>query len=55
MSENPYAIRVEELIDSARVPVAQQLVAQPERRLGGDWSADPIPFGDGMAGDADGE
>jgi hypothetical protein len=55
MTENPYAIPVEELVDRARVPVTEQLVEQPERRLVGDSSAGPMPFGDGMAGDADGE
>ena len=55
MTENPYAIPLEELVDSARVPVAEQLVEQPERRLVSDWSAGPVPYGDGMAGDADGD
>ena len=55
MTENPYAIPVEDLIDSARVPVAEQLVELSEWRLPVDWSAGPIPYGDGMAGDADGE
>jgi hypothetical protein len=55
MTENPYAIPVEDLVDSARVPVAEQLTEQPERRLYTDASAGPNPFGDGMAGDADGE
>jgi hypothetical protein len=55
MTENPYAIPVEDLVDSARVPVAEQVVEQPDRRLVSDSSAGPIPFGDGMAGDADGD
>jgi hypothetical protein len=55
MTENPYAIPVEDLVDSARVPVAEQLVKQPERRLVSDSSAGPNPYWDGIAGDADGE
>lgn len=55
MTENPYAIPVEDLVDSARVPVAEQVVEQPERRLVSDFSAGPIPWADGMCGDADGE
>lgn len=54
MTENPYAIRVEDLVDSARVPVAEQLVEQPERRLVSDSSAGPFLCADGMS-DADGE
>jgi hypothetical protein len=55
MTENPYVIPVEDLVDSARVPFAEQVVEQPERRFFGDSSAGPLPFADGMAGDADGE
>jgi hypothetical protein len=54
MTENPYAIPVEDLVDGARVPVTEQVVEQPDRRLFGDSSAGPIPIGDGI-GDADGE
>lgn len=57
MTENPYAIPVEDLVASARVPVAEQVVEveQPDRRLVSDSSAGPLPYADGMAGDADGE
>jgi hypothetical protein len=55
MTENPYAIPVEDLVDSARVPVAEQVVEQPDRRLVSDASSGPIPWADGMSGDADGE
>ena len=55
MTESPYAISVEDLVASARVPVAEQVVEQPDRRLVSDASAGPNPYGDGMAGDADGE
>ena len=54
MTENPYAIPVEDLVGSARVPVAEQVVEQPERRPVSD-SAGPLPSGDDMTGDADGE
>ena len=55
MTENPYAIPVEDLVDSARVPVAAQVVGQPELRPVPDSWTGPIPHADGMAGDADGE
>jgi hypothetical protein len=54
VTENPYAIPVEELVDSARVPVAEQLVEQPERRLVSDSSARSTTWADGTTGD-DGE
>jgi hypothetical protein len=55
MTESPYAIPEEDLVATARVPLAAQLEEQPERRLrGGDTSAQ-VPWGDGMAADADGE
>ena len=33
MSESPYAIPEEDLVDTARVPVAEQIVEQPDRRF----------------------
>ena len=56
MTESPYAIPVEDLVASARVPLTAQLEEQPERRFfgGGEWSG-PLPWADGMSGDADGE
>jgi hypothetical protein len=54
MTESPYAIPVEDLEDSARVPVAAQIEEQPERRfLAADPSGDLL-WGDGMSADADG-
>ena len=54
MTESPYAIPEEDLVTSARVPVEQQVVDHPERRLGGGGGSDAgLPFGDGL--DADGE
>ena len=55
MTENPYAIPVDDLVDSARVPAEEQLVELAEKRLPVDWSAGLNPYADGMAGDADGE
>ena len=52
MSESPYAIPEEDLLDSARVPVAEQVVEQPERRFFGDGGGGGTFFGDA---DADGE
>ena len=55
MTESPYAIPVDELIDSARVRRAAQIQEQPERRfLAGDTSGGLV-WGDGTTGDADGE
>jgi hypothetical protein len=52
MSESPYSIPLEDLVDSARVPVAEQIVEQPERRFyAPDWSSGVILGGDD--GDAD--
>ena len=54
MTESPYAIPEEDLIDSARVPMAEQFIEQPERRFfAPDWSSGVILAGDG--GDADGQ
>ena len=55
MTENPYAIPVEDLLDSARVPIAEQVVEQPERRFYGDGSTGAPLFGDGGLDAADGE
>ena len=54
MTENSYAIPVEELVARARVPVTDQVELQVEPgRPPADWSAGGPPCGDG--GDADGE
>jgi hypothetical protein len=55
MTDSPYAIPVEDLVDSVRVPVAEQVSEQPEIRPVPDSWAGPIPYADGMGGDADGE
>ena len=56
MTQSPYAIPVEDLVDGVRVPVADQVEAQGEHRaVPGDPSTGPIPWADGMTGDADGE
>ena len=57
MTENPYAIPVEDLVDGARVPVTAQIEEQAEHRLlGTDWSGGLVPGGGGGTfGDADGE
>ena len=52
MSESPYAIPEEDLLDTARVPVAEQIVEQPERRFFGDGGGGGTFLGDT---DADGE
>ena len=52
MTPNPYAIGLDELVDSARVPVAEQIVEQPERRFHvPDWSSDASLGGDDGDGD----
>jgi hypothetical protein len=55
MTESPYAMSVDDLVDSARVPVAEQVVEQPEPRPVHDSWGGPLPYADGMGGDADGE
>ena len=55
MTESPYAIPVEDLEDSARVPLAAQLQEQPERRLQAADTSGDLFWGDGVTGDADGE
>ena len=55
MSESPYAIPVEDLVDSARVPLTEQVQEHPERRFFGGEPGAPLPWADGMSGDADGE
>lgn len=54
MSESPYAIPVEDLVDSARVPLTEQIQEQPERRFLGSESGG-LPWADVMSGDADGD
>jgi hypothetical protein len=54
MSESPYAIPVEDLVESVRVPLAAQVEEQPERRFfGGDPDNGPL-WCDDAAADADG-
>jgi hypothetical protein len=54
MTENPYAIPVEDLLASARVPVAELVVEQPERRFYGDGGTGPTLLpGDGILDGAD--
>jgi hypothetical protein len=52
MSESPYAIPEEDLLDTARVPVAEQFIEQPERRFFGDTGGGTAFFGEA---DGDGE
>ena len=54
MSESPYAIPEEDLLNTARVPVAEQFVEQPERRFFGD-AGGGAPISGEPGGDADGE
>ncbi|HYF45400.1 MAG TPA: hypothetical protein VD926_04270 [Acidimicrobiales bacterium] len=56
MSENPYAIAVEELVASAQVAPEAQIEVQTEHRaVVPDWANPLNPYGDGMSGDADGD
>jgi hypothetical protein len=56
MTPNPYAIPVEELVGSARVPVEQlaEIQAEPRPRPA-DWSTGLVLCADGPSGDADGD
>ena len=54
MTDNPYAIPLEDLVRRAWVPVTEQVVEQPcPAPPPVDWSSG-VPLGDG-GGDADGE
>jgi hypothetical protein len=51
MTQSPYSIPLDELVDSARVPLAEQIVEQPERRFyAPDWSSGVIFGGDDGGG-----
>jgi hypothetical protein len=54
MTENPYAIPVEDLVRGSRVPVAEQVVEQRWAADAPDWSAGG-PVGDADGCDADGD
>ena len=55
MSESPYAVPEDDLVDSVRVPLAEQVELQSEPRPDASTWTGPNPFGDGMSGDADGD
>lgn len=54
MSESPYAIPEEELVGTARVPLAEQVETAAEPRLDATVWEGANPLGDGASGDADG-
>ncbi len=54
MTEQRYAIPVDELVAGVRVPVEEQVAVHTEPQPPPpDWSDGLTPFGDGMSGDAD--
>ena len=56
MTEPRYSIPVDDLVASARVPVAEQVEVQAEpQQPGTDRPTGVHPYGDGMSGDADGD
>lgn len=56
MTEQRYSIPVDDLVASARVPVAEQVEVQAEaQQPPAAGSTDVHPYGDGMSGDADGD
>jgi len=56
MSESPYAIPVEDLVASARIPRTEQVEIQGEApRPEPDRSGGFLRYADGAGGDADGE
>jgi len=56
MTENPYAIPMDEFVARTRVAVSDQVEVQAEpQQPPGDWSTGVNPYGDGMSGDADGD
>ena len=56
MRPNRYAVPVDELESSARIPLAEQVEEQAEApREVVDWSNGTNLYGDGAIGDADGD
>jgi hypothetical protein len=55
MTEDPYAITVDDLVAGVRVAVADQVAEQSELRPVQDSWPGPGPYADVMSGDADGE
>ena len=57
MTENCYAIALDQLEDGVRVEPAELVAEHPEpgSSPGGGWAAGPQPYADGAAGDVDGD
>ena len=56
MTENRFAVPLEEFEARSRVPVVDQVEVQPElRHPPAGWAADGLPYADGGGGDADGD
>ncbi|WP_158545871.1 hypothetical protein [Blastococcus sp. TF02A-30] len=56
MSENRFAVPLEEFEARTHVPVTDQVEVQAEiRQPPAGWTTDPLPYGDGMGGDIDGD
>jgi hypothetical protein len=56
MTENRFAVPLEEFEAGSRVPLAEQVEVQAElRQPPAPWTADPLPYADGGGGDADGD
>jgi hypothetical protein len=55
MSESPYAVPEDELVGSARVPVAEQVEIHSEPRPDTSIWTGPNPYGDQCGSDTDGD
>jgi hypothetical protein len=56
MTDNPYAIPVEDLVATARVPRSEQVEVQPlPDGAHDDWAPGLYPYGDGAGEDVDGD
>jgi hypothetical protein len=54
MTENPYAIPVDDLVNGARVSLAEQVEMQDDvRQPAADWTTGQVPMGDGADADCD--
>ena len=53
MTESPYAVPEDDLVESVRVPLAEQVELRSEPRPDASTWAGPNPVGDGLSGDAD--
>ncbi|MGY2128617.1 hypothetical protein [Blastococcus sp. SYSU DS0617] len=55
MADPRYAIPLDEFVDGARVARDEQVEVQAQPVVPAPARGEPLPYGDGMTGDADGD